>query len=186
MTLTPVSPYAPMSSDATNSGRLCSQLLPVNLTNSASRNGSSTASTGTPTQQSDPPEPVVQWSDPPEPVAHRWSNPSDQMHESSSRSSSQTDPSGNTPPQSPIDMSDQERIKLERKREKNRRAAQKCRTRKLERIARLEHRTKQLREQNARLAQESADVCEQLVRLRSQIAEHFRNGCFLAHESDDA
>lgn len=186
VTLTPVSPYAPMSSDAITSGSLCSQLLPVNLTNSASRNGSSTASTGTPTQQSDPPEPVVQWSDPPEPVAHRWSNPSDQMHESSSRSSSQTDPSGNTPPQSPIDMSDQERIKLERKREKNRRAAQKCRTRKLERIARLEHRTKQLREQNARLAQESADVCEQLVRLRSQIAEHFRNGCFLTHESDDA
>lgn len=192
VTLTPVSPYAPMSSDTITSGSLCSQLLPVNLTNPASRNGSSTASTGTPTQQSDPHEPVTKWSDPPEPVAQwsnpsdQWSNPPDQMNESSSRSSSQTDPSGNTPPQSPIDMSDQERIKLERKREKNRRAAQKCRTRKLERIARLEHRTKELRDQNARLAQESADVRDQLLRLRSQIAEHFRNGCFLARESDDA
>lgn len=185
VTLTPVSPYGPMSSDVITSGSLCSQLLPVNLTNSASRNGSSNASTGTPTQQSEPPEPVAKWSDPPEPVA-RWSNPPDQMNESSSRSSSPADPSGNTPPQSPIDMSDQERIKLERKREKNRRAAQKCRTRKLERIARLEHRTKELREQNARLAQESADVREQLLRLRSQIAEHFRNGCFLPRESDDA
>ncbi|XP_075854310.1 transcription factor JunB isoform X1 [Microcebus murinus] len=43
-----------------------------------------------------------------------------------------------TPPVSPINMEDQERIKVERKRLRNRLAATKCRKRKLERIARLE------------------------------------------------
>merc|ERR1719369_1461682 len=47
----------------------------------------------------------------------------------------QTVPSmAGSPPMSPIDMDDQERIKLERKRLRNRIAASKCRRRKLERI----------------------------------------------------
>uniref|UniRef100_A0A8C5LWS6 Transcription factor JunD n=1 Tax=Leptobrachium leishanense TaxID=445787 RepID=A0A8C5LWS6_9ANUR len=45
---------------------------------------------------------------------------------------------GDSPPMSPIDMDNQERIKAERKKLRNRIAASKCRKRKLERISRLE------------------------------------------------
>ena len=50
---------------------------------------------------------------------------------------------------SPIDMETQERIKAERKKLRNRVAASKCRKRKLERIARLEDKVKDLKTQNS-------------------------------------
>ena len=50
---------------------------------------------------------------------------------------------------SAVNMDDQERLKLERKRAKNRVAAQKCQMRKVERISKLEDKAEQLREQNA-------------------------------------
>ena len=60
------------------------------------------------------------------------------------------------PPQSsltqPIDMEDQERIKLERKRLRNRIAASKCRRRKLERISKLEDKVKALKGENSELS----------------------------------
>ncbi|KAK4003129.1 hypothetical protein OUZ56_004910 [Daphnia magna] len=56
-----------------------------------------------------------------------------------------------SPPMSPIDMEDQERIKLERKRQRNRIAASKCRRRKLERIAKLEDKVKILKNDNSEL-----------------------------------
>merc|ERR1712001_614072 len=49
---------------------------------------------------------------------------------------------------SPIDMETQEKIKLERKRLRNRRAAAKCRKRKLERISLLDDRVAQLKTEN--------------------------------------
>lgn len=48
----------------------------------------------------------------------------------------------------PIDMQDQERIKLERKRYRNRIAASKCRQRKLERISKLSDRVGKMENKN--------------------------------------
>jgi len=86
---------------------------------------------------------------------------------------------GNTPPVSPINMEDQERIKLERKRERNRVAARKCRTRKLERISRLEDRVDELKGQNSDLSKTANNLREQVARLKQQIMEHVNGGCQL-------
>merc|ERR1712018_1122378 len=52
----------------------------------------------------------------------------------------------------PIDMVSQKKIKLERKRQRNRLAASKCRKRKLERISQLELKVKDLKGENSELA----------------------------------
>ena len=78
---------------------------------------------------------------------------------------------------SPIDMSAQEQAKLERKREKNRYAAQKCRMLKLERIDQLQQRVNELKAQNAQLASNASALCEQVNRLRQMIVEHVEGGC---------
>jgi len=77
----------------------------------------------------------------------------------------------------PIDMSAQEHAKIERKREKNRYAAQKCRMLKLERIDQLQRRVNQLKSQNARLASNASTLCDQVNRLRHMIVEHVESGC---------
>lgn len=84
---------------------------------------------------------------------------------------------GSTPPLSPINMESQERIKLERKRARNRIAARKCRTRKLERIARLEERVKELKDQNSELSQLSTTLRDDICKLKQQIIEHVNSGC---------
>ncbi|KAG5899775.1 hypothetical protein JTB14_006110 [Gonioctena quinquepunctata] len=56
-----------------------------------------------------------------------------------------------SPPLSPVDMEYQERMKLERKRQRNRLAASKCRSRKLERISKLEDKVKLLKNENVEL-----------------------------------
>lgn len=92
----------------------------------------------------------------------------------------QTVPCGvNSPPApvSPIDMEDQERIKLERKRARNRVAARKCRTRKLERIARLEDKLKDLKNQNNDLADAASKLREEVCALKKTIIEHVNGGC---------
>lgn len=90
----------------------------------------------------------------------------------------QTVPSINTsPPMSPINMESQEKIKLERKRARNRVAARKCRTRKLERISRLEERVKDLKGQNNDLLGTATGLREQVMKLKQQIVEHANNGC---------
>ncbi|KAK7501155.1 hypothetical protein BaRGS_00007640 [Batillaria attramentaria] len=82
-----------------------------------------------------------------------------------------------SPPLSPINMESQERIKLERKRARNRVAARKCRTRKLERIARLEDRVKDLKGQNSDLLTTATSLREQVMKLKQQIVEHVSSGC---------
>lgn len=77
----------------------------------------------------------------------------------------------------PINMEDQEMAKLERKRARNRIAATKCRNRKLERIARLEERVKELKEQNLDLAQTASLLREQVFKLKQTIIEHTQHGC---------
>lgn len=82
-----------------------------------------------------------------------------------------------SPPLSPINMESQERIKLERKRARNRLAAQKCRTRKLERISRLEDRVADLKGQNSDLSATASSLRDQVIKLKQQIVEHVNSGC---------
>jgi transcription factor AP-1 len=89
----------------------------------------------------------------------------------------QTVPCYNTPPISPVNMKDQERIKVDRKRARNRVAARKCRYRKLERISRLEERVKELSGQKSDLADNAGQLREQVARLKQQIMEHVNSGC---------
>lgn len=93
----------------------------------------------------------------------------------------QTVPSiSNTPPMSPlqpIDMECQEVIKTERKRARNRVAARKCRTRKLERIGRLEQRVNELKGQNSELCHTASQLREQVCALKKQIMTHVNSGC---------
>ncbi|XP_035208792.1 transcription factor AP-1-like [Stegodyphus dumicola] len=84
---------------------------------------------------------------------------------------------GTSPPQSPIDMEDQERLKLERKRLRNRIAASKCRRRKLERIARLEDKVALLKNENAELNNHVTKLREHVCQLKQQVMDHVRSGC---------
>jgi len=77
----------------------------------------------------------------------------------------------------PIDMASQERIKLERKRQRNRVAASKCRKRKLERIAKLEEKVKQIKNENAELNAVADRLRDSVARLRAEIASHRSMGC---------
>lgn len=90
----------------------------------------------------------------------------------------QTVPSlGSTPPLSPINMESQERIKLERKRMRNRVAASKCRKRKLERIAKLEDKVKLLKGENGELGQIVIRLREEVCSLKQRVMKHVENGC---------
>ncbi|XP_057699595.1 junB proto-oncogene, AP-1 transcription factor subunit a isoform X2 [Corythoichthys intestinalis] len=84
-----------------------------------------------------------------------------------------------SPPMSPIDLENQERIKAERKRLRNRLAASKCRRRKLERIARLEDRVKVLKTDNAGLSNTASLLREQVEQLKQKVMTHVRSGCQL-------
>ncbi|XP_054458491.1 transcription factor AP-1 [Anoplopoma fimbria] len=86
---------------------------------------------------------------------------------------------GDTPPMSPIDMENQERIKAERKRMRNRIAASKCRKRKLERISRLEDKVKNLKNQNSELSSTANMLREQVAQLKQKVMNHVNSGCQL-------
>jgi transcription factor AP-1 len=77
----------------------------------------------------------------------------------------------------PIDMDEQEMVKLERKRARNRLAATRCRNRKLERISKLEERVADLKSQNSQLMQSAAQLRDEVCRLKRGIVEHTRRGC---------
>jgi transcription factor AP-1 len=91
----------------------------------------------------------------------------------------QTVPSmgGHSPCMSPINMESQERIKLERKRQRNRVAASKCRRRKLERISRLEDKVKNLKSENSELSTVLNRLKEHVCQLKEQVMEHVNSGC---------
>uniref|UniRef100_A0A0B7A0Y4 BZIP domain-containing protein n=1 Tax=Arion vulgaris TaxID=1028688 RepID=A0A0B7A0Y4_9EUPU len=82
-----------------------------------------------------------------------------------------------SPPLSPINMESQEKFKLERKRARNRVAARKCRTRKLERISRLEDRVNELKGQNGDLVSTATNLRDQVMKLKKKIVEHVNGGC---------
>ncbi|XP_072318856.1 junB proto-oncogene, AP-1 transcription factor subunit a isoform X2 [Eucyclogobius newberryi] len=87
--------------------------------------------------------------------------------------------SDSSPPMSPIDMENQERIKAERKRLRNRLAASKCRRRKLERISRLEEKVKGLKTDNAGLSNTASILREQVAQLKQKVMTHVSSGCQL-------
>lgn len=87
--------------------------------------------------------------------------------------------SDGSPPMSPINMENQERIKAERKRLRNRLAATKCRRRKLERIARLEDKVKCLKSDNAGLSSTASVLRDQVAQLKQKVLTHVSSGCQL-------
>ena len=82
-----------------------------------------------------------------------------------------------SPPVSPIDMETQEKIKLERKRQRNRVAASKCRKRKLERISKLEEKVKILKGENTELGSIVKTLKDNVAQLKQQVIEHIESGC---------
>ncbi|GAB0091951.1 transcription factor AP-1 [Sergentomyia squamirostris] len=78
---------------------------------------------------------------------------------------------------SPIDMENQEKIKLERKRQRNRVAASKCRKRKLERISKLEDKVKCLKGENTELSGVVFNLKDHVMQLKQQVMEHMNAGC---------
>jgi len=82
-----------------------------------------------------------------------------------------------SPPMSPINMENQEKIKLERKRLRNRIAASKCRRRKLERIGRLEDKVSILKGENSDLQAIVNKLRDQVCLLKKEVMEHMQAGC---------
>jgi len=72
--------------------------------------------------------------------------------------------------------SDIDKYKLERKRERNRIAATKCRMRKLERIAQLDSEVGQLKEQNMQLVKEGDCLRGELRQLKDILKKHAESG----------
>ena len=80
-------------------------------------------------------------------------------------------------PLPPIDLQVQEIVKRERKKQKNRVAASKCRKKKLEREAQLEVRVQELRERNIELTALASALKNQLTNLKQHVMEHIACGC---------
>jgi len=82
---------------------------------------------------------------------------------------------GSTYPSFSLDAN--EALKAERKRARNRVAASKCRMRKMEKIATLDHQTAQLRQENDDLAALAGKLREQVYKLQQELQWHVNNGC---------
>merc|ERR1712062_767275 len=85
----------------------------------------------------------------------------------------------------PINMESQEKIKLERKRMRNRMAASKCRKRKLERISQLESKVKDLKGENSELANVVKKLKESVYVLKQEVIDHVNNGCQINMVNDE-
>ena len=91
----------------------------------------------------------------------------------------QTHSSSHFLPMPPIDLEVQEIVKRERKKQKNRVAASKCRKKKLEREAQLEVRVQQLKEKNIELGAVANALRQQVGELKQRVLEHVAFGCQL-------
>jgi len=87
-------------------------------------------------------------------------------------------PSVGTNPHDPKDV-----VRKEKKRERNRQAAQKCRTRKLTRIAELQKRVNELQGKNKDLTGIAECLQSDIVRLEKQLQDHHTQGCTLMNGS---
>jgi len=97
----------------------------------------------------------------------------------------QSTSNGTNVPTQPIDMDQQEKAKLERKRLRNREAASKCRHRKMERITQLEEHVRELTHKNQDLKSERSSLKQQLDELNHQINSQPRLKEHLQHLSID-
>jgi len=80
-------------------------------------------------------------------------------------------------PTVPVDMSRQEAEKVERKRQRNRVAATKCRKRKIERITILEQEVKELNENLQAKLKEKRELEIEVEEIRNRIKIHIKQGC---------
>jgi len=96
---------------------------------------------------------------------------------SEDQTSSCYEPSEQAFPSAPINMENQEKIKLERKRQRNRVAASKCRRRKLEKISKLEEKVNQLKRENSDLSGVLNKLKDHVGHLKEQILKHMESGC---------
>jgi predicted nucleic acid-binding Zn-ribbon protein len=78
-----------------------------------------------------------------------------------------------------ISLEHNEVLKKEKKRERNRQAAQKCRTRKLTRIAELQKRVNDIQEKNKELSDTATRLRTDITKLERQLQEHQSQGCTL-------
>lgn len=78
-----------------------------------------------------------------------------------------------------ISLEHNEVLKKEKKRERNRQAAQKCRTRKLTRIAELQKRVNDLQEKNKDLSDTATRLRTDISKLERQLQDHQAQGCTL-------
>lgn len=74
-------------------------------------------------------------------------------------------------------------VRKEKKRERNRQAAQKCRTRKLTRIAELQKRVNELQNKNKTLTNIADNLQTDIVKLEKQLHDHHSHGCTLNNGS---
>lgn len=74
-------------------------------------------------------------------------------------------------------------LRREKKRERNRQAAQKCRTRKLTRIAELQQRVNELQDKNKDLTGIAEALQSDICRLEKQLQDHHTQGCALLNGS---
>lgn len=86
-------------------------------------------------------------------------------------------PSSSSTSVAPIDLKDQDRIKLERKRYRNRIAASKCRKRKIEKITILEEKVKQAKSEYSELLASITKYREKFASLKEELIQHAKNGC---------
>jgi transcription factor AP-1 len=82
-----------------------------------------------------------------------------------------------SPSVQPINMEEQELIKIDRKRARNRIAARKCRQRKLDHIATLEEKLHELKTDRDRLQNTAKSLKDQVEQLRQQVLRHKEKGC---------
>lgn len=80
-------------------------------------------------------------------------------------------------PHQPIDMSAQEEEKLDRKRQRNRVAATKCRKRKIERITQLEQEVRELNDALQKRLKQKRELEIEVDEIRNRLKIHIKQGC---------
>ena len=108
---------------------------------------------------------------------HADSYPAERLQSTASSSPQSAARAGPAAPTAPLDPQVQEDLKKQRKKERNRIAAMKCRRKKVEREMELENKVKTLRQQNTDLLSEVVRLRTQVVTLKQTVMRHVTSGC---------